>query len=177
MGGEASRAPATTPRAGPEVALRAECRNDEAFVFRLFVEARAPGFSHMPLEPAQRDALLRQQFKLQTTQYRHRFPSASFSIVEWCGASIGRFYVERAAPCMHVIDVALLPAWQRRGIGSRLLDGLLAEARATARAVSLHVERENPAQFLYLRLGFRVVRDDGVYLQMEWRPASEVQAA
>lgn len=150
--------------------MRSECGDDHAFVFSLFAETRAPGFAHLPLEPAQRDALLRQQFSLQTAQYRHSFPAASFSIVEWDAESIGRLYVDRAQPCIHVIDVALLRAWQGQGIGSRLLAELLAEASAAGRPVSLHVERENPAQCLYQRLGFRVVRDAGVYLRMDWRP-------
>lgn len=169
--------PAAASRDGAGVRLRTECEDDEAFVFGLFAEARAPDFAQVPLQPAQRDALLRQQFKLQTAQYRHSFPAASFSIVEWDAAPIGRFYVDRSQPCMHVIDVALLRAWQGQGIGSRLLGGLLAEAGAAGCAVSLHVERESPAQFLYQRMGFRVVRDQGVYLQMEWRPAPGQPAA
>mgnify|MGYP000849704871 FL=1 len=177
MDGEARPLSAAALRASRGVALRAECGNDEAFVFTLFVEARAPGFANIPLEPAQRDALLRQQFTLQTTQYRRSFPAASFSIVEWGAASIGRLYVDRLAPSMHVIDVALLRAWQGRGIGSRLLGELQEEARVAGRAVSLHVERASPAQSLYLRLGFRVLRDKGVYLEMEWRPAPGGRAA
>lgn len=157
--------------------LRTECELDHAFVFGLFAETRAPGFAHLPLEPAQRDALLRQQFSLQTAQYRHRFPAASFSIVEWDAAPIGRLYVDRSQSCVHVIDVVLLQAWRGHGIGSRLLGELLAEASAAGRPVSLHVERENPAQCLYQRLGFRVVRDEGVYLRMDWRPTPGEQAA
>jgi len=135
MDGEARPLSAAALRASRGVALRAECGNDEAFVFTLFVEARAPGFANIPLEPAQRDALLRQQFTLQTTQYRRSFPAASFSIVEWGAASIGRLYVDRSAPSMHVIDVALLRAWQGRGIGSRLLGELLEEARVAGHAL------------------------------------------
>lgn len=78
---------------------------------------------------------------------------------------------------MHVIDVALLQAWRGHGIGSSLLGELLAEASAAGRPVSLHVERENPAQCLYQRLGFRVLRDEGVYLRMDWRPPPGEQAA
>lgn len=48
-----------------------------------------------------------------------------------------------------------------RGIGSRLLRTLLAQARTEGvRRVSLSVERENRARELYLREGFRVVGGD-----------------
>lgn len=169
--------PAAGMSAGGGPRLRTECEFDHAFVFGLFAETRAPDFAHLPLGPAQRDALLRQQLSLQTAQYRHRFPEASFSIVEWDAAPIGRLYVDRSQPCVHVIDVALLWAWRGQGIGSRLLGELLAEASAAGRPVSLHVERENPAQCLYQRLGFSVVRDEGVYLRMGWRPTPGEQAA
>lgn len=177
MHGEAVPPPAAALRIRRGAVLRAECAGDEAFVFRLFAEARALVFAQVPLAPAQRDALLRQQFKLQTAHYRHSYPAASFSIVEWDGVAIGRACVDRSEPCLRVVDLALLRQWQGRGIGSRFLAGLLEEAGAAGRAVSLHVERENPAQGLYLRLGFRVIRDAGVYLQMEWRPTPEGRAA
>lgn len=177
MHGDAGPPSAAALRSLRGAVLRAECAGDEAFAFRLFAEARASTFAQVPLAPAQRDALLRQQFKLQTVHYRHSYPAASFSIVEWDGVAIGRACVDRSEPCVRLIDLALLREWQGRGIGSRFLADLLEEAGAAGRAVSLHVERENPAQGLYLRLGFRLIRDAGVYLQMEWRPAPEERAA
>jgi hypothetical protein len=39
--------------------------------------------------------------------------------------------------------------------------------------VSIHVEKFNPAQNLYRRLGFREAGEDGPYWRMEWR-ASKV---
>ena len=57
--------------------------------------------------------------------------------------------------------VATRPAWQRRGLASRLLDHLLAEVFAEgARASVLEVRRSNtPAQALYRSRGFEVVAD------------------
>jgi ribosomal-protein-alanine N-acetyltransferase len=64
----------------------------------------------------------------------------------------------------HVVDelrvnnLAVVPAWRRHGVGSRLLLHVLAQARAggIARA-SLEVRRSNePARRLYERLGFAV---------------------
>jgi ribosomal protein S18 acetylase RimI-like enzyme len=70
---------------------------------------------------------------------------------------IGRFYVHRGTEEIRLIDVALLSAWQRRGIGSAYVDALLAEAKGAGLPVSLHVEPQNPARRLYLRAGFRCV--------------------
>jgi ribosomal protein S18 acetylase RimI-like enzyme len=62
------------------------------------------------------------------------------------------------------MDIALVPGTQRRGIGTRLIQGVLARAHAEGRSVSIHVERDNPALALYQRLGFEVREDRGVYL-------------
>ena len=40
---------------------------------------------------------------------------------------------------------------------------------ATGRAVSIHVEKQNPAMRLYKRLGFETIEDKGVYDLLEWR--------
>ena len=43
---------------------------------------------------------------------------------------------------------------------------------AAGKPVRIHVERFNPARRLYDRLGFHQTADEGVYLQLEWRPGS-----
>ena len=53
-----------------------------------------------------------------------------------------------------------------------LLRNLLNEAKAAGKRVTIHVERYNPALQLYERLGFSVAEDKGVYLLLEWLPAS-----
>jgi GNAT superfamily N-acetyltransferase len=67
-----------------------------------------------------------------------------------------------------IADIALLPEYCNRGIGSALLRQLQAEARAARKPLRIHVERFNPALRLYERLGFRQIEDKGVYLFLEW---------
>ena len=56
------------------------------------------------------------------------------------------------------LAVALYPDFRGRGIGTRLVQALLAELRSRGfAAVSLSVQRANPAGRLYRRLGFRIV--------------------
>lgn len=83
---------------------------------------------------------------------------------------IGRLYVDRRADEIRVVDIALLPEHRRQGIGSALLENILAEAAAAHKPVRIHVEKFNPALRLYQRLGFHQVRDTGVYFLMEWLP-------
>jgi predicted GNAT family acetyltransferase len=74
------------------------------------------------------------------------------------------------------VDIALLPAYRRQGIGSTCLKEILAERAETNRPVRIHVERFNPALRLYTRLGFRQIGDQGVYLLLAWSPEPNARA-
>ena len=75
------------------------------------------------------------------------------------------------------MDIALLPEYRGRGIGSRLIRRVLGQAAVDGRAVRLHVETDSPAGVLYERMGFRTVEDKGLYLFMEWRVRGDAAAS
>ena len=69
--------------------------------------------------------------------------------------AIGRELVDWGPAEVHLVDIALLPTWTGRGIGSALVRDLVEHARASNRAVVLEVARDNHrALALYRRLGF-----------------------
>ena len=70
---------------------------------------------------------------------------------------IGIRVVESKADCIRLAQLYILPAYQRRGFGSELIERLLAEARIAGLPLRLRVLRVNPAFHLYQRLGFKVV--------------------
>jgi len=53
----------------------------------------------------------------------------------------------------------------------------MAQADAQGRSLRLRVLRVNPAQRLYLRLGFVITDETPERLYMEWRPGSDRRAA
>ena len=71
---------------------------------------------------------------------------------------------------MHVIDIALMPDNRDAGIGTLILTAIQDHARARGKGVDIFVERVNPAKSLYDRLGFEVVREEDIYLEMDWTP-------
>ena len=78
-------------------------------------------------------------------------------VIELENTAIGIQVVERAPDSIHLLQIFILPEYQRRGIGSMLIERLLAEARSARLPLRLSVLRVNPAFALYQRMGFKVV--------------------
>ena len=154
--------------ASTRLSLRKATDDDRAFLIALYGSTRAD-LALVPLDDEQRDALVRMQFHAQDLHYRQTSPHADFDVVEIDGRAAGRLYVDRTAADIRIIDVALMPEHRGGGIGRALLQGLLDEAASTGRTVSLHVAMGNRAEGLYVRLGFQLVADDGVYRLLQWR--------
>ena len=98
----------------------------------------------------------------QDTDYRKNYPSAQCSIIEVQGVPAGRLYADRCKTEIRIIDIALLPEHRRAGIGTKLLRELQDEARTAGKALTIHVEKFNPALGLYHRPGFQLIEDKGV---------------
>lgn len=136
---------------------------DQAFLFQLFCAIR-PELAMLP------ESLLQMQFRAQTLSYGAKYPGAEHQIVAEEGRPVGHLLVDRSPERIHLVDIALLPEVQGKGIGSELLQALQQEAAASSRPVRLSVYETNPAQWLYARLGFAVTGHDGTRLQMTWNP-------
>ena len=149
------------------VTLRPIGDGDQPFLVALYASTREQELAAVPWDAAQKAAFLRMQFDAQHAHYQEHFAGASFDIIVVNGQPAGRLYVARGADEIRIVDIALLPEYCNRGIGTRLLRQLQSEARAAGTAVRIHVERFNPALRLYERLGFREIEDKGVYLFLE----------
>jgi GNAT superfamily N-acetyltransferase len=88
-------------------------------------------------------------------------------IVESDGQPIGCLNIEWLPDEVKLKRVFLLPAFQKRGIGSRLVRQVLSEAKLAGLPVRLRVFKVNPAQRLWQRLGFRVSGETDSHILME----------
>jgi GNAT superfamily N-acetyltransferase len=110
------------------------------------------------------------QFRAQNFNYALTYSDAVDQIIEADGQSIGRLKVLENQNEILLVDIALLPQHQNRGIGTMFLEQLKSRARDVKKPLRLHVLRASPAVLLYERLGFTRVADDGVYMAMELLP-------
>lgn len=154
-----------------DVTFRPIADADAPFLYDVYASTRQEELAPLDWTDAQKHEFLRMQFNAQHQYYQQHFGSASFDVLLWKGEPIGRLYVQRLADELHIIDIALLPAYRRLGIGGTLLRELIAEAGASNVPVRIHVEKQNPALRLYERLGFQLLEERGVYLLLERPPA------
>lgn len=152
------------------LALRPEIEGDYPFLERLYLSVRWEELAQSGWPEQVKLDFLRHQFSLQFRHYATYYGGTAFGILESDGKPIGRWYVFRSSEDLRVVDVSLLPEWRAQGIATALFDQLLAEAGDSGRTVSIHVEKFNPAQNLYRRLGFREAGESGPYWLMVWRP-------
>lgn len=152
------------------LALRPAQQTDRAFLREVFDSTRRDELAPLPWSEDEKRTFLERQFNAQDTQYRDAFPPESFMVILVGGADAGRLYLDRNAHELHVVDIALLPAFRGRGLGTALLRAILGEATLAALPVRLYVEGFNPAQRLYARFGFTQIDEHGPYLKLEWRP-------
>src|SRR5262245_60059496 len=71
---------------------------------------------------------------------------------------------------LHIVRIEIDPSFQGRGIGTRIVVDVLAEARRRGIPARLDVFVANPARRLYERLGFREIGRDGPSVSMKWQP-------
>ena len=92
----------------------------------------------------------------QDRRFADTFTTQGRSIVELHGRPIGTIRTTRLGEALFIADMAVTPEYQGRGIGARLLRGVLAVADRAGLPVRLQVLRTNPARRLYERHGFTV---------------------
>lgn len=165
--------PGVIVAADRKVGLRPVSGEDRELLMSIYGSTREEELRRVPWPDSQKLYFIEMQFTAQDQHWREAYPEASWDVIVVDGSDAGRLYVNRGTGDIRIIDIALLPPFRNLGIGSKLLDAILDEGRATGRTVSIHVERMNPAIHLYERLGFSLREDKGVYLLMERKPGEE----
>jgi ribosomal protein S18 acetylase RimI-like enzyme len=93
--------------------------------------------------------------ELQASLFSKKWIPEQFEIVQMAGRAIGCMRVDDRPECVFLEEIQILPEFQRRGIGSALIQGEIARARLLQKPVRLQVLTSNDsARALYVRLGF-----------------------
>jgi ribosomal protein S18 acetylase RimI-like enzyme len=147
-------------RPSPPFELRPATEADRAFFFT----TRRDGFRALVEELGGWDDVA------ERAKADREFDELPVQIVLEDGEPVGYFAVLDEADHVFLDEVVIAPHAQRRGLGTALVRGVLADAARRGVPVRLSVLVNNPARRLYERLGFRVTQVDHPRVRMEWTP-------
>ena len=154
----------------PAITLRTACEADEAFLIAVYASTREQELARTDWPQSFKDQFCLQQGQAQHSHYRQHYPTARYFVILSGETPAGRLYVDHWEKEIRVMDIALLPDFRGKGIGTTLLLELQQQACSASKTLSIHVETFNPARRLYERLGFQPEESKDVYQLMRWTP-------
>lgn len=150
-----------------KIELRPFPSDQQDFLYRLYATTRLAEIAQFGWDAAQQEMFLRMQFNAQQRWYEMAYADSDHKLIVVDEQPAGRMLVQRGTNAHLLVDIALLTEYRNRGIGTQLLQQLIAEALQQGASVRLQVVKSNPAHRLYERLGFVKTGEEGMHFQME----------
>lgn len=155
---------------GGTVELRPVSASDDQFLVAIYASTRENELAQAQWVEGQKEMFIRWQFDLQRREYDARFPDAAYHIIVVDQQPAGRIWVGSDDEQIRLLDIALLPEFQKRGVGTALLRRLMDVAAKKGKVLRHMVfVLNNDGKRFYERLGFVTIEDLGAYQHMEWR--------
>jgi ribosomal protein S18 acetylase RimI-like enzyme len=155
---------AASPDTTPESSLRPARSDDYDFAARLYFEEMKPLLV----------AIGQWNEDQAVARFKAGFRPEQSQVLCSGGTDIGWIQLDESDTRLHLDQLHIIADFRNRGIGTRLVQGLIERARQSRKELALNVVRGNRAIGLYLRLGFHVVGGDEAKLQMRWvRPTTD----
>src|SRR5579862_3355508 len=108
--------------------VRPALPQDEVFLYDLYSAVREPEFELAPIPAPQKELLIRMQFRAQVSAYTEMYPSSCYHVVLLDSNPVSRLWVAPGDGELQLVDIAVHPRLQRKGIGTVLVQRLQQEA-------------------------------------------------
>ena len=141
--------------------LRPTVPADTPFLRWLFATSRTGGFESAHLSGEGLTQLLDMQYEAQRRHYAGHYPEARSWLLVEDGEPVGRLIEVPATDHLLLIDLAVAPSARRRGLATWMIGELTQKARADGVPLRCHVDPNNDAWQMYVRLGFTVIGSEG----------------
>ncbi|AXQ29315.1 GNAT family N-acetyltransferase [Solimonas sp. K1W22B-7] len=119
-------------------------------------------------------SILDMQLRARDAEYARRFANALYYMIEKSGDTIGRLVLDFGADGIRIVDLAVLPAFHRQGIGTTVIGAMQRVAATLPAPVILSVRLDNTdAIRLYVSMGFVAdgpTEASRLHFQMRWSP-------
>jgi GNAT superfamily N-acetyltransferase len=96
--------------------------------------------------------------------------AGNYAIIRHGAEDAGALSVERRPGFIWLAQLFILPAHQRKGIGTRIVRALAMEATGSRKPLRLRVIAVNPARTFYEREGFVVCATTRERVYLQWTP-------
>lgn len=150
--------------------LRKAAYRDEHFLQQLFLSCR-PHLAQIPLPQTLVDALVRQQYVLQLSDYKKKFPGYLNLMVLHKHEPIGNLKIhwDSRVGCLRILDIGLLAEYRSQGYGRGILRELQNLVEKNQWILCLSVDHQNwQAKKLYKALNFRMKSSSATHAEMIW---------
>ena len=153
----------------PDITLRPVRPEDDLFLLAVFIASHSE-YDALPLPPDQKKQLIEMQYRLQTADYKIRFPNSRHEVILIDDEAAGRVWWAQLEEEIRIIDMGLLAAACNSGTGTTLMNRFQEEARKCGKPLRSSVFRFNQGSLRWhKRLHFRVEREDELMCYMVWR--------
>jgi ribosomal protein S18 acetylase RimI-like enzyme len=150
------------------ISLRPATREDKEFLLQVYKSSRGDDLRGLGWDEDRVAGFLEMQYEAQRKFYESDYQNATDEVILSDGTPVGRLIVECGEDDIRCVDLALLPEYRGRGVGTLLLRKLQEQATAANQPLRLQVIRFNRAVRLFERLGFIRISETGTHFQMEW---------
>lgn len=127
------------------IQLRPVKDSDLSLILKIYRSTREKELSLTNWGELQKEAFILMQSTAQDAQYRQDFPDAFFEIIEFNKKPVGRLYTGETGTEIRLIDITLLPDLRGKGLGAKILEGLIRRSCDKQKLLTLHVAPDNPA--------------------------------
>jgi GNAT superfamily N-acetyltransferase len=150
--------------------LRPATGEDNSFLLEVYKSSRGEDLRELGWDEARVAEFLEMQYEAQRTYDDQDYAQANNEVILSAGEPAGRLLVDSRQNEIRCIDLALLPEFRNRGLGTLLLRRLQRDAAKVNKPLRLQVIRYSRAVGLFERLGFVRTSETGTHFQMEWKP-------
>jgi ribosomal protein S18 acetylase RimI-like enzyme len=102
----------------------------------------------------------------QEAVFRKNYVPAEIQVITFAEKDIGMLSLEERGEDVFLRAIEIHPENQGQGIGTAIIQKIIAEGALKMKPAFLHVLKVNPARRLYERLGFSVVSETSTHFQM-----------
>jgi ribosomal protein S18 acetylase RimI-like enzyme len=153
----------------PSLTYRPIDAGDNSFLWELYFSTQVAEVASWGWDLSQQQAFLKMQFEAREAFYRSDFSTGVYRIILADSLPIGAIFVAENHLAIELVDIALLPDYQRRGIGTSLLQELLDEATRKEKSLRLQVLKSNRALRFYEGLGMQISGETATHWRLEYR--------